>query len=153
MITQQLFLIGMILIGGYVGMWFRRFEMSGLEMYLTFGLLTAYAISPFWGVVVGSSMMMISLVLYPRGLERFWIPIVVMAATFYLGVRFFPINQHNFVFNSIVLVLAYNIGSNLLYIVTGYDWFRAFRFIMLSFFLNFLVLSRFGWDLVLWLGG
>ena|GEM_PF-1872640 len=151
MITQQLFIVAMVMIGGYLGMRFRKMDISGLEFYLAFGILATYAYSPFWGAVVGSAMMLVALVLYPRGIERFWIPVVCMAATFYLGARYLPMTQGTFVMNSMILVIGYNVISNLAYMLTGYDWFRAFRFIVISSFLNFIILSRIGWDLLQWL--
>lgn len=151
MTTQQLFLVGMILIGGYIGMRFRKMEISGLSFYLFFGIITTYAYSPFWGTVVGSAMMLISLLLFPRGLEKFWIPIVCMGVSFYFGAAYLPVSAANFVMNCMIVTIGYNIIVHIGYILTGYDWFRAFRFILITSCLNYMIFAKIGWDLLQWL--
>ena len=93
MLQQILFIIALVIDGGYAGMWLRRFEMSGFELWFPFGLLLSYAYSPLIGFLAAFSMLMITWALFPYGLHHAAITSASFGFIFVIGNLFFPVKS------------------------------------------------------------
>ena len=150
-ILQILFLIAAVAGSGYFGMWARRYDISGVEMWFPLGLLVSYAINPFAGLVVGAAIITITWALHPYGLHHLAISTASFGGTFYLAAYFFPIAQQNFLFQTMLVAAIFQIISNAFYILTKYPLSRIARFVIVNLFLCWLIFSRIGFILVQWL--
>ena len=149
--AQIAFLIAIVLGGGYLGMWLRRFEMSGFELWFPIGLLVSYAISPLIGFIVGLAMLVITWALHPYGLHHLAITAASFGGMFYIAKVYFPVTAENFLFQAMLVAAIFQIISNAFYILTKYPLFRIFKFVLLNLLMSWLIFSRFGWKLLLWL--
>jgi len=150
MFAQVLFLIAMVFIGGFIEFWARRFEMQGISVWMPLGLLVTYAYSPLWGFLFAFSILVISFVLFPYELHGLFIMGACIAATFFAS-TFLVINQGNFLLMSMIFVVAYNLISNIIWFFSGSNWFRLVKFAALSILFNYLIFSKLGWDILVWL--
>ncbi|HIK02420.1 TPA: hypothetical protein H1012_01065 [archaeon] len=149
-IPQILFFIALIAGGGFFGYFARRFDMGGVELWLPFGIIIAYAVNPLIGFVIAVATMLVSFGFFPYSLHY----LVIMAGS--LAVAIFatilmPVTAANFIWNAFILAMVYNIISNSIFLFLGYPIFRALQFIMLSLFLNWVIFWKIGWQLVEWL--
>ena len=152
MIFQILALLGLILIGGFLEFWMRRFEMQGIGIWLSFGLMITYVYGPLWGFLFAFPIVFISFVLFPFELQGLFIMGACMAGLFYAA-GFFAITASNFLLMSMLFVIGYNIISNIVWMFMGSNWFRLLKFAMLSILFNYLIFSKIGWDIMMWLKG
>ncbi|HIK00748.1 TPA: hypothetical protein H1016_04365 [archaeon] len=149
--AQILFLIGITIGGGYLGMWLRRFEMSGFELWFPIGLLVSYAINPLIGFIVAFSILVITWALFPYGLHHLAITAASFGIMFYIAKLYFPVTAETFFMQAMYVAIIFQIASNIFYVLTKYPWIRIFKFIILNLALSYLIFSRFGWQLVQWL--
>lgn len=150
-ILQILFLIAAVIGGGYLGMWLRRFEMSGFELWFPLGMIISYAISPLVGFIVAFSMMAITWALFPYGVHNLAITAVSFGAIYFIGKIYFPITDANFFMTAMILSVIFQGVSNIFYFLTGHSWFRIIKFIVLNLLLCAVVFMKFGWQLLQWL--
>jgi len=148
---QILFLIGITLGGGYLGMWLRRFEMSGFELWFPVGLIVSYAINPLAGFLVAFSMLTITWALFPYGLHHLAITAASFGAMFFIAKIYFLAGAENFLWQAMTVAIIFQIVSNAFYILTKYPLFRIAKFVIINLLLCWLIFSRFGWQLVQWL--
>ena len=148
---QILFLAGIILAAGYAGMWFRRAELSGLELWFPLGLIISYAINPLAGFAVAFSIMILTWLLQPYGLHNLAISAAFMAGAFFIVPIIFPAVKETFLLNAMLAAVIFQAVANGFYIVTGYPLIRIARFVAVNLFLCWIVLSKIGWQLVVWL--
>lgn len=150
-IQQTIFLFAVVAGGGYLGYWFRRFDMSGFELWFPMGLIASYAYGPLGGFFVGASIMLITWALFPYGLHHMVISMTSMGVMFFIAAYFFPVTAETFLVNGMIIAAIFQVVSNTFYILTKYPWIRIIRFAMTNMFFCFLLFSRFGWTLVQWL--
>ena len=150
-IQQIVFLVALIFGGGYLGYWFRRFEMSGFELWFPMGLIISYAYGPLTGFAIAFSIMFITWMLFPYGLHHLAISAASFGVMFFVAVHFFPVTAENFLINGMIVALIFQGISNIFYFLTGYPWVRIIKFIITNLFFCFLIFSKFGWVLVQWL--
>ncbi len=150
-VLQILFLIGVVVGGGYVGMWLRRYDISGLELWFPIGLIVSYATSPLMGFIVGFSILGITWALHPYGIHHMAISAASFGIVFYIATIFFPVNAQNFLYQSMIVAIIFQIASNALYIITRYPLTRIIRFVIVNLFLCWLIFSKFGFGLIQWL--
>ena len=148
---EILFLIGITLSAGYFGMWFRRYEMSGLEMWFPIGLLVSYAINPVAGFIVAFTILTMTWFLYPYGLHHLAITAASFAGSFYLAAVLCPVTAETFLWQAMIVAGIFQLVSNIFYIATKYPLIRIFRFIIINILLCWLIFSKVGWPLLLWL--
>lgn len=149
---EILFLIGITLGAGYLGMWFRRFEMSGLELWFPIGLLVSYAINPLAGFAVAFLILTMTWALHPYGLHHLAITAASFAGSFYLAPILFPATAENFLWQAMIVAGIFQVVSNAFYIATKYPLIRIARFVIINLLLCWLIFSKVGWQLVQWLG-
>ncbi|MFH1424832.1 MAG: hypothetical protein ABIG20_04115 [archaeon] len=152
MFYQLLALIGLVMIGGFLEFWMRRFEMQGVGIWLSFGLILTYAFGPLWGFLFAISILIISFVLFPYEIQGLFIMGITLAGTLFAA-TFFDITAKNFLLNSMMIVIGYNIVSNIIWMFMGSNWFRLVKFAMLSILFNYLIFSKLGWAILMWVKG
>ena len=152
MFAQVLFLIAMVFIGGFIEFWARRFEIQGIGVWLPLGLLVSYVYSPLWGFLFAFAIVVISFALFPYELHGLFIMGACIAATFF-ATSLFTITKSNFFMMSMIFVVGYNLASNIIWLLSGSNWFRLIKFALLSIAFNLLVLSKLGWVILVWLKG
>ncbi len=150
-LQQTIFLFALVAGGGYLGYWFRRFDMSGFELWFPMGLVVSYAYGPLGGFFVGASIMLITWALFPYGLHHMAISMASMGGVFVIAAHFFPMTAETFLVNGMILAVIFQTVSNAFYILTKYPWIRIIRFIVTNLFLCFLIFNYIGWDLIQWL--
>ncbi len=148
---QILFLIAVTAGGGYLGMWLRRFEMSGFELWFPLGLITGYAINPVAGFIVAFAMITITWALHPYGLHHLAISVASFGAMFFIAKIYFPATAETFFLQAMYVAVIFQGVSNAAYIITKYPWIRIARFVMFNLLLCWLLFSKVGWQLLLWL--
>ena len=149
--AQILFLVGITIAAGYAGIWFRRAELSGLELWLPIGLIISYAINPLVGFAVAFSIMIITWTLQPYGLHHLAISAAFMGGAFYFAPILFPVAEKTFLLNSMLVAVIFQAVANGFYIVTGYPLIRIARFVAVNLLFCLIIFSKIGWQLLLWL--
>lgn len=149
-LQQILVLLGIIVGGTGLSYWARRFDMSGFEIWLPFSIIIAYAISPSVGIMVAIITIIASWALFPYQLHY----IVIMAACLILtlyAIPFFPLANATFLQTTLLLTAIYNVISNVIMFFTGGNLFSIVKFFMLSMLMSWLIYSKIGWELFLFL--
>ncbi len=147
MLPQILAMVGLVAAGSFLSYWMRRVDMSGFELWLPFGLLIAVAISPLAGFLFAMAIIVASWFLFPFHPQ--WVAIMgaCLAVTFY-GTNFFTFTSLNFTTQAMMLIVFYNIVSNMASVFVGIDPLRAVKFFALSTWLSWLIYGGYGWQLV-----
>ena len=147
MLAQVLATIALIAGGTFLSYWMRRVDMAGFELWLPFGLLIAVAVSPIAGFLFAVSILVASWFLFPFQLQGVAVIVGCLAVTFFIS-TLFTFTAATFVVNAMMLIVLYNIVSNILAFFVGISPLRIVKFILLSTWLSWLVYSRYGWELV-----
>ncbi|MFH1786214.1 MAG: hypothetical protein ABH829_00975 [archaeon] len=150
MIQQALFVLCVIAAGIPLSYWVRRVDMGGLELWLPMGILVSIGISPLAGIAVALTIMVVSWFLFPFNLMGLIIMGVCMVVFCYLT-GLFTFTEASIVKNVLLLVVAYNIVSNVVLYPIWPNPMSILKFFAFSTWLSWLITSQFGWKIVTWL--
>jgi hypothetical protein len=150
MFTQVITLIGIVILGSFISIGARRADLQGIELWLPFGLLISYAYSPLWGFLIAFLMLLISWIVFPYGVQYLALTSAFLIPTFAIT-NFFPISEASFFSTIMGIVVAYNIISNVSYVLFGANMVRMIKFAVFSVAFNWIIMYYFGWTFIQWL--
>ena len=147
MISQIFAMVILIAIGIPLSYWVRKAQLDGFELWLPFGIIIGIAISPVAGFFFAIIMKVGAWFVFPFDLNTLGILTFDLAVTMFM-ITLLSFTPATLVFYSVLLVVFFNIISNILFLFLGFDPMKSMKFAAFSIWLTWLITSNWGWGLV-----
>jgi len=143
-----LLLAGFTAVGSVLSFWARKYNIQGLEIWLSLAIILSYGKSPVAGLAIASLIIILSWAMFPYPLQYVLVMIVCLAALCFSTI-IIPVTAVSFVKTALILVIVYNVFSNVILAFTGGNVANITKFALLSTVFSWFIFLKIGWWLVM----